>query len=379
MSQILVLSNEKGTVAILSKILRTEGYKTVSTDDASEAVQMMKDKEFSLVISGGDKDWDPEFDLVKAAQAELPDVPVIVITRKDDGQATASAAELGPFACIEKPLKVDELLATVQQAIDYADAAAAGKVNLNLELETRYQFANIVAESPAMRAVCEMLSRIAATEVTVLISGEKGTGKGTLAEAIHLHSRRKEKPFVTVVCDSADVDAALFGGGGSNGGMIDAAGGTLFLREVQGLPAEVQAALATALEQKEVPERGKRAAAPLNVRLIASVTGNLSDAVAKGDFNEELHAALKVIPITIPALRDRHDDIVPMAKQILRSEVGDGKVLPGIAPDVLTKLEEHTWPGNIPEAKDVIRHALEKSGGGELTVDCLPASVTGQG
>lgn len=376
MSQILVMSNEQGTVGILSKILRTEGYKTVSTDDPSKATQLMKDQEFSLIMSGGDKDWDPEFELVRAAQAELPNVPVIVITQKDGGESTAKALELRPFACIEKPLKVHELLATVQQAIDYADAAAAGNVNLNLQLETRYQFENIVAESPAMRTVCEMLSRIAATDVTILISGEEGTGKGTLAEAIHLHSRRKDKPFVTAACDSASIDADLFGGGKKKGAAADAAGGTLFLREVQTLPAEVQATLATALDGKEVPARDGKPAIPINVRVIASVSGDLGDAVSQGSFSEELYRHLKVIPITIPPLRERREDIAPMVKQVLQRQVGHGKVLPPIAAEVLEKLEQYSWPGNIPEATKVIKHALKKAGGGELTVKCLPRSVT---
>jgi len=377
MSQILVMSNEKGTVGILSKLLRTEGYKTVSTDDPAEAGELMKNQEFSLIITGGDRDWDPEFDLVKVAQAELPNVPVIVIVQKDGGESTAKALELEPFACIEKPLKVDELLVTVQKAIDYADAAAAGNVNLNLQLETRYQFENIVAESPAMRKVCDVLSRIAATEVTVLISGDKGCGKGTLAEAIHKHSRRKDQPFVKVACDSENVEAKLFGGGDAKSGMVKAAGGTLFLREVQTLPTGVQASLAGVLEEKEIPARGGAPAMPVNVRLIASATGDLRDAVEAGSFSEDLFRCLRVMPIAIPPLRERRKDIGPLVKQILQRQVGEGQVLPAIAADALEKLEQYDWPGNLPEAHDVVKHALDSAGGGELTVDCLPPNVRG--
>ena len=375
MSQILVISNEQGTVAILSKILRTEGYKTLSTDDPAKAKEMMKQEEFSLIISGGDKDWDPELDLVRTAQTELPNVPVVVITQNDGGESTAKALELSPFACIEKPLKVDELLATVQQAIDYADAAAADGMNLNLELEKRYQFGDVVAESAAMRNICGMLSRIAATDVTVLISGEAGTGKGTLAHTIHEHSRRKDKPFVSVACDSKEIDKELFGGD-AKGAMATAVGGTLLLREVQGLPIEVQANLAQALEEKEIPARGSQLATPINFRLIATTSVDLAEGVKAGTFNEDLHRLLKIIPIMIPSLRDRGEDIVPMAKQVLRRLV-EGQALPNLDPKVLEALEKHSWPGNIPELKDAIKEALDKSGGGDLKVDSLPASVTG--
>ena len=258
----------------------------------------------------------------------------------------------------------------MQKAVDFNDAALTENVNLNLQLETCYQFEQIVAESPAMRSVCDMLNRVAPTDITVLITGEKGTGKESLARTLHAHSRRKDKAFVVVDCVKAAADFVLFAPGGT---LDSATGGTLFLREVEALPAGIQERLLKTLQDRKLP--GTESS--VDVRVVASVTGNPDQFLGQVGFNSGLYKLLKVIVIKIPPLRERKEDIMPSIRMALRRLQGEDKALPTLDQKVVKVLESYSWPHNMETVEAVLTSALKRSQDGKITVEGLPSEVQG--
>jgi DNA-binding NtrC family response regulator len=368
MSRILLVSSEKGTLSILTNLLKTEGYKVVATQDPQKAKDMISSEDFNLMIASVNVDAD--LDLITLARAKQPAMPVVAITKTGGGDVAGAVVKLKPFACIEKPLKVDQLLATVQKAVDFNDAALTENVNLNLQLETCYQFEQIVAESPAMRSVCDMLNRVAPTDITVLISGETGTGKEAIARTLHLHSRRKDKPFTVVDCAKAAADSTMF----AVGGTLEASnGGTVFLRHVETLPLGLQERLLKTLQDRKLPGTDNA----VDVRVVASVTGNPDQALGKGAFSSGLYKFLKVIVIKVPPLRERKDDIMPTVRMALRRIVGENKALPSLDQKVVKALEAYSWPQNSDTVEAVLSSALKKSQDGRIMLECLPPDIQG--
>lgn len=366
MSRILLVSNEKGTLSILTNLLKTEGYKVLSTQDSQKAKDLIAAEEFNLMIASVNVDAD--LDLITLARAKQPAMPVVAITKSGGGDVAGAVVKLKPFASIEKPLKVDQLLATVQKAVDFNDAALTENVNLNLQLETSYQFEQIVAESPAMRSVCDMMNRVAPTDITVLLTGEKGIGKEGVARTLHAHSRRKDKPFVVVECATAD--ASLVTGGGA---VELAAGGTVFLKNVETMPLAIQEKLCKTLQDRKL----QGSDAVVDVRVIASVSGDVERAVNQGSFSGSLYKFLKVIVIKIPPLRDRKEDVMPTVRLVLRRSLGEDKALPTLDQKVVKALESYSWPHNIDTVETVLNGALKKSKNGKITVESLPPEVQG--
>lgn len=379
MSGILLVNSEISTTAILTKLLKTEGYRVVAQEDSNKAGETLSKQDFNLMISGADQDHDPELSLVSLAKEKYPSMPIIVIVNGTDSEMLVKLSEVQPFEILEKPLKVDKLLAAVQKAVDYHDAALAENVNLNLQLETCYLFENIVAESPAMRSVCDLASRVSGTGVTVLISGEKGTGKSLIARAMHDNSRRKEQLFQTVDCalGGGVVENALFGHIDDRGSIEKAFGGSLYLKEIGNLSLVAQQKLAATLNGCKLTRLGSEEEVPIDVRVIASSTKDLEQLEAKGEFDPGLHRAIKIIVVKIPPVRNRKEDVLPTVRMLLRQKVGDAAALPGLDQDVMALLEAYDWPGNVAEISSVLDTCLEKKQGQTIDKSCLPAALAG--
>jgi DNA-binding NtrC family response regulator len=375
-SQILMLISDKSTLAILLNLMKTEGYKVAATGDRTEGRLLIEKETFDLMVVTADAKWDPEFSLIKLARAKHPNMRIIAIA--DAGQSV-SVAQLGVHSTIEKPLKVDKLLAAVQKAVDFGDMPIAEAVNLNLQLETVYPYENIISESPAMKAVCDMIGRIASTDISVMISGERGTGKSAIAQAIHLHSRRKGGAMVAVDCAAADAEQVLFGPGKAKSALSEANGKTLFLRNVASLPAAAQSRLLTVLQEHSLVVPGVESAVPLDVRIISSCEGNMEQQVVKGAFRSDLYKLLRVIFIKIPPLRDRPQDVMPTVRRALRTHVGKGGALPSLAVEVVEVLEKYAWPGNAGEVGKVVDQLLKAARNGVVTKDGLPRELLSTG
>ena len=387
MVRILLVDDEPSILSVLSTLLRAEGYEVVPALGGEKALEELKGKPFDLMISDIRMSPIDGMQLLKAARKDWPKMAVLMITAYGSVETAVGAMKVGAFDYITKPFKVDELLITVQRALEYNNAMAEN-VTLKSQLEARYQFENIVAESPAMRKVCEMIERVAPTDATVLIQGESGTGKELVAKAIHSYSKRKNGRFVAINCAAmpepllesemfGHVKGAFTGASSDKEGLFEvAAGGTLFLDEIGSMPLSIQGKLLRVLQEREIRRVGGTATVPVDVRVLAASNCMLESLIEEGRFREDLYYRLSVIPIEVAPLTQRKEDILPLVYHFLRTEIGPGKDLPEIDSDAQLILENYTWPGNVRELENAIRHAVTFAKGGKITVADLPAKIS---
>jgi two-component system response regulator PilR (NtrC family) len=258
---------------------------------------------------------------------------------------------------------------------------------LKKQLESRYRFENIVAESPAMRKVCDMIERVAMTDTTVLILGESGVGKEVVAKAIHAHSTRKNKSFLPINCAAlpeplleselfGHVKGAFTGATATKEGLFEAAtGGTIFLDEIGSMPLSLQAKLLRVLQDKQVRKVGGNESLGVNVRVLAATNDRLEQLIQAGKFREDLYYRLSVIPIEIAPLRERPEDILPLVYHVIRREIGPNREPPQLDPEAELMLQRYPWPGNVRELENAIRHALTFARDGKIGVDVMPAKM----
>lgn len=387
MARILLVDDEPSILSVLSTLLRAEGYEVVPALGGEKALEELKAKAFDLMISDIRMSPIDGMQLLKAARKDWPKMAVLMITAYGSVETAVGAMKVGAFDYITKPFKVDELLITVQRALEYNNAMAEN-VTLKSQLEARYQFENIVAESPAMRKVCEMIERVAPTDATVLIQGESGTGKELVAKAIHSYSKRKNGRFVAINCAAmpepllesemfGHVKGAFTGAATDKEGLFEvAAGGTLFLDEIGSMPLSIQGKLLRVLQEREIRRVGGTATVPVDVRVLAASNSMLESLIEEGRFREDLYYRLSVIPIEVAPLTQRKEDILPLVYHFLRTEIGPGKELPEIESDAQLILENYTWPGNVRELENAIRHAVTFAKSGKITVADLPAKIS---
>ena len=386
MARILLVDDEPSIVSVLSTLLKAEGHEVVPALGGEKARDILAREEFNLMISDIRMSPVDGMELLKIARKEHPQMAVIMVTAYGSVETAVEAMKQGAFDYVTKPFKVDELLITVQRALEYTNALREN-VDLKAQLEARYRFENIIAESPAMRKVCEMIEKVAATDTTVLIQGESGTGKELVAKAIHAYSKRKNKSFVPINCAALPeplLESELFGhvkgaftGATSNKqGLFEvASGGTLLLDEIGSMPLSIQGKLLRVLQEKEIRKVGGTEIIPVDVRVLAATNYSLEKLIEQGKFREDLYYRLSVIPIDIKPLRERREDILPLIYHTLRQEVGEGRPLPEIDREAQLILERYSWPGNVRELENAIRHACTFAKEGRITKNDLPAKV----
>ena len=387
MARILLVDDEASILSVLSTLLKAEGHEVIPVLGGEKAQDVIRDQDFDLMISDIRMSPVDGMQLLKLIRREKPAVAVIMITAYGSVETAVEAMKEGAFDYVTKPFKVDELLITVQRALEYRNAIAEN-VNLKAQLESRYRFENIIAESPAMRKVCEMIERVAPTDTTVLILGDSGTGKELVAKAIHAHSLRKTKCFLPINCAAmpepllesemfGHVKGAFTGASANKEGLFEAAGGgTIFLDEIGAMPMSIQSKLLRVLQEREIRKVGGTETIPVDVRVLAATNDRLEDLIEEGRFREDLYYRLSVIPIEIRPLSERPEDILPLVYHTMRQELGPGKELPGIDPEVQIILERYSWPGNVRELENAIRHAMTFTKPGEkIMKDVLPAKI----
>ena len=386
MARILLVDDEASILSVLSTLLKAEGHEVVPVLGAEKAQEVIKSQKFDLMISDIRMSPVDGMQLLRMIRKEKPDTAAIMITAYGSVETAVEAMKEGAFDYVTKPFKVDELLITVTRALEYRDAMAEN-VTLKAQLESKYQFENIIAESPAMRKVCEMIERVAPTDTTVLILGESGTGKELVAKALHAHSRRKTKCFLPINCAAmpepllesemfGHMKGAFTGATANKEGLFEtASGGTIFLDEIGAMPLSIQSKLLRVLQEKEVRRVGGNENIPVDVRVLAATNDRLEALIEEGTFREDLFYRLSVIPIEIKPLRERPEDILPLVYHTMRQEVGPNKDLPNIDPEAQLVLEQYPWPGNVRELENAIRHALTFAKDGKVTKDVLPAKI----
>ena len=389
MARILLIDDEPRMLSLLNTLLKTEGYVVTSIQDSSKVPDILRSETFDLMITDIRMTPINGLELLKIAKQVRQTMPVIILTAYGSVETAIEAMKLGTFDYVTKPFKMDELLITIQRALEYSRALSENQ-ELKEELIGRYRFENIVAESPAMRNVCEMIRRVAPADTTVLISGESGTGKELVAKAIHLNSKRKDKRFVAVNCAAlpeALLESEMFGhmkgaftGASSNkDGLFEtASGGTLFLDEIASMPLSIQGKLLRVLQEKEIRRVGGNENITVDVRVIAATNTSLEVMIQQGTFREDLYYRLSVIPIDVKPLRERQEDILPLVYHVLRSELGSSRELPKIIPEVKELFERYPWPGNVRELQNAVKHALTFAQNNTLTPDVLPPRILNQ-
>ena len=389
MARILVVDDEPRILSLLHSLLQSKGYEVISEHEGAAAIERIRKEPLDLVLSDIRMAPVDGMQVFRAARAEQPDTPVILLTAYGAISTAIEAMKGGAFDYLTKPFKVDELLITIERALSYRNLVSE-RDHLRQSLADSYAFDNVIARSKGMRAVCEMIKRIAPTDTTILITGESGCGKEVVARAIHGSSRRKAKPFVAVNCAAipeALLESEMFGHvkGAFTGAVTDhdgffaaANGGTLFLDEISSLPLEMQAKLLRVLQDHEVRKVGGTAPISVDVRVLAACNVDLEKMVEEQKFRQDLFYRLAVIPVEIPPLRERQEDIIPLAQHFIAKETEGTDRKIKITAEAMDTLCGYSWPGNVRELENSIKHAMAFMENDEITVDVLPARVLNQ-
>ena len=386
MPRILLVDDEPSILSVLSTLLRAEGYEVSPILGGEKARDTLRAEDYDLMISDIRMSPVNGMELLKQAHDEKPGMSVIMLTAYGSVETAIEAMKLGAFDYVTKPFKVDELLITIQRALEYTKALSEN-ADLKSQLTTRYGLDNIVAESEAMQHVCEMVKRVAPTDASVLIYGESGTGKELVAKAIHSCSRRRDRQFLAVNCAAlpepllesemfGHVKGSFTGASADKEGLFEAAdGGTILLDEIGSMPISIQSKLLRVLQEKEVRRVGSNKNVEVDTRVLAATNTRLEDMIKENSFREDLYYRLSVIPIEIKPLRDRREDILPLAFHVLRAETPQGQPLPILDEEVRALLEGYDWPGNVRELENAVKHAMTFARESVIKLDDLPKKI----
>jgi two-component system nitrogen regulation response regulator GlnG len=375
--KVLVVDDDESIRWVLRKALEKEGHTVNEAKDGEEALRAFdKDPPFDLALVDIRMPRIDGLDLLSRIRERSPSLAVIIMTAQDTMKSAIEAMKRGAFDYIKKPFDLDELALIVRRALEVSDLNR-GIRELKKEVRKKVELgANIVGSSSSMREIFKLIGRVSQSDATILIQGESGTGKELIARTIHSHSSRWSKPFVALNCAAIPrelLESELFGHekGAFTGayekciGEFEVAqGGTLFLDEVGDIPVDVQTKLLRVLQEKEFSRVGSREMIRADVRIIAA-TNKILDKLVRGEqFREDLYFRLKVIPISVPPLRERRDDIAELTDYFLEKVNREmGTRIEGISEDARRLLEQHSWPGNVRELENVLtRGALLASG-----------------
>jgi DNA-binding NtrC family response regulator len=374
--RILVVEDEKAIQIALKGLLSREGYEVEQADTGEQAIEMLRQQLFDLVLTdlalGRGANG---MDVLKTAIELRPETAVVMITAHGSEKIAVEAMKSGAEDYIPKPFDNDEIRVVVRRALERRRLERENRLLLE-RIQREQGFANLIGTSPGMRRVFEMVQKVAETDLTVLIRGESGTGKELIAQAIHDTSNRKKRPFVAVNCAAINrelVESELFGHekGAFTGadsrrlGRFEAAdGGTIFLDEIGDMAPETQAKVLRVLQEETLERVGGTESVEIDVRVVAATHRDLEKDVADGRFREDLYYRLKVVEIELPALRDRSEDIAALCLRFLEGVAERlGRDTRRLSPEALACLMRHSWPGNVRELRNVLEQAAVLASG----------------
>jgi DNA-binding NtrC family response regulator len=384
--RILIVDDEPDMVENCARILRRSGHRCLTATDPRRALALLESERPDLVLTDLKM---PEVDglaVLRRAHELDPTLPVIVITAFATIESAVAAVKEGAFDYLPKTFSLDELTIVVDRALRQRRLAQENR-NLREQLQTTFGLENVVGRSPAMAQVFELVKKAARSEANILILGESGTGKELIARAVHANSPRAAQAFVPVDCASLPenlLESELFGHekGAFTGairakpGLMEvASGGTLFLDEIGDLPVSLQVKLLRALQERQIRRVGGTALLDVDVRVVSATNRHLREAVAAGQFREELYYRVNVIEIPLPPLRDRAGDVRLLAHAFLK-RYGQGRVT-AFDDAAMAALEAYAWPGNVRELQNVVERACALAESDTITRRDLPHHLLG--
>jgi two-component system response regulator PilR (NtrC family) len=394
MARLLVVDDEPSMRVFLEVLLNKAGHLVELAADAAGAQRALAAADVDVVLTDLKLGRKSGLDVLKKVKAERPETEVIVMTAFASDEGDLIAMRMGAYDYVAKPFKNDELLLLVGKALEKRALAQRGRVLaqdnelLREQLSARGRFEQMVGRSPAMQSVFSVVDKVAAARTTVLITGESGVGKELVARAVHHRSPRSTAPFVPVNCGAIPeglIESEMFGHakGAFTGaqtakaGLFEAAqGGTLFLDEIGELPLALQVKLLRALQERRIRPVGDTADIEVDVRLVAATNRDLEAEMRAGRFREDLFYRLNVVQIRVPPLRERREDVMPLAEHFLkRFAVEHGRPVLTLSAEAYRRLDEYWFPGNVRELENLIERAVALSSGLEISVDALPATL----
>ena len=376
---ILIVDDQKNMRATTAIVLRAAGYTVAEAEDGQAAIQRLASETFDVVLTDLRMDGIDGLEVLRSALEMAPSTQVIVMTAYGTIESAVEAIRRGAFDYLAKPFKEHELLVRVEKALERRHLLSEMSL-LTGEFRERYGLGNIIGRSPALRELLTLVVRVAPTDTTVLVSGESGTGKELIARAIHARSRRADKPFVPVNCAAITetlLESELFGHAkGAFTGAIrarrglfeEADGGTLFIDEIGETTLGFQAKLLRALQEGEIRRVGESQPIRVDVRVIAATNQDLRQAITQKRFREDLFYRLNVVPLRVPPLRERREDVPLLAARFLERYNARAGVTKTLTPEAIAKLLEHGWPGNVRELENMVEQAAALSASSAIGV-----------
>ena len=385
---IILIVDDDPSVRETLEIILGEHYETISVSNGIEALEVVKSMPVDLILMDINLPHMDGFKAIEAIKEIDREMGIVVISATDSAKKAVEAIRCGAYDYIAKPFETDDLISTIKR---YTDRLSLKRevAYLREELQAKLGYGEIISKTQAMKKIFELVKKVSQTPSSVLITGESGTGKELIARAIHRLSERKEKPMVAVNCGAVPselMESELFGyeRGAFTGahatriGKFEFAdGGTVFFDEVATLPMHLQAKLLRVLQEKSFERVGGNREINVDIRVIAATNINLEDAVRRGRFREDLYYRLKVVPIELPPLRERKDDLPLLVEYFLQRHCKKcNKCIKGISPAALAALTEYPWPGNVRELENLIeRLVVLAKDGSEIAYEDIPVEI----
>ncbi|HEY2432110.1 MAG TPA: sigma-54 dependent transcriptional regulator [Vicinamibacterales bacterium] len=389
-ARILVVDDERSMREMLAILLKREGHEVAVAENGRTAIDLLNARPFDLIVSDARMPDVDGLEVLRHARSVNPAIIAIMVTAYGSPDLIRGVAQLGVNDYVEKPFNTEVLRFRIRKELDRRRLQQENGL-LKRAMHTAHQFSNIIGNSAAMRQVFELVDTIAGTGSTILVTGESGTGKELVARAIHVRSPRSDRPFVAVNCGALTetlLDSELFGhmrgaftgADGNKKGLIEFADkGTIFLDEIGEMSPMLQVKVLRVLQERKLRRVGGNEEIDADIRIIAATNRDLAKMVAEGQFREDLYYRINVIPVRLPPLRERRDDVAMLAEHFVAKFAAQmNKPITGISGEALASLTAHAWPGNVRELENAMERAVALERSASILPESLPETVRGR-